>query len=133
VTSRSRYSTAYEPPAPILLARVAPPVGGHGVAVLGVVDTGADLTVIPESVAKELGLPLVSRIRVVGVTGASAAAPVRAAAIDVAGSRHLVEVACLGDDAILGRDLLNRMVIRLDGPRQSLEIGARGAKRRKKR
>ena len=119
------YSADYEPPCPVLTLRLASPLGGApGVGLVAVVDTGADMTLVPERVARVLGLPVVSHIRVVGVTGTAEGADVFAAAIELAGWDLLVEVVAFGEETIVGRDLLNRLVLRLDGPGQLLEIGA---------
>jgi hypothetical protein len=34
----------------------------------------------------------------------------------------MTEVVALGSDAILGRDIINRWVLSLDGPRRALQI-----------
>ena len=132
--TRFPYSADYEPPCPVLTLRVASPPGGVGIGLVAVVDTGADMTLIPEPVARVLGLPVISQIRVVGVTGTAEGADVFAAAIDLAGKSLLVEVVAFGEETIIGRDLLNRLVLRLDGPGTLLDIGsARRARRRKRK
>ena len=116
------YSADYEPPCPVLALRLTSPRGGAGVALAAVVDTGADITLIPEPVARALELPVTSQIRLAGVTGAAEGADVCAAALDLAGKSLLVEVAAFGEETIVGRDVLKRFVLQLDGPAALLEI-----------
>lgn len=122
MTTKAPYSPGYEPAAPVLPIRVSAPAGGAGVGLVALVDTGADLSVIPKSAAEALALPVVSTTRVQGVIGIAQSTRVFAAAIEVAGTTHLVELVGLGDEAILGRDLMNFFVLKLDGPRGLLEI-----------
>lgn len=122
MSTKTAYSTEYVPPAPVLPIRVSAPSGGAGVALVALVDTGADVSVLPLSVAESLGLPELSSLRIQGVTGAAESVRLHAASLDLGGKTHLVEVACLGDEVILGRDILNRFVAKLDGPRALLEL-----------
>jgi predicted aspartyl protease len=94
------------------------------VLVTFLVDTGADMTVVPESAARALRLPVVSQIRVRGFAGASRAARVYAAEVEIEGVRALAEVIGLGDDALMGRDLLSRWIVTLRGPQRVMDIAA---------
>jgi predicted aspartyl protease len=88
------------------------------------IDSGADLSVVPRATLEALALPQVSTTRIQGVTGVAESTSVHAAAFEIAGSTELVEVVAFGDEAILGRDLLNRFVLELDGPGETLTISA---------
>jgi predicted aspartyl protease len=92
------------------------------VVFLGLVDSGADCTVVPRASARALGLPAVDRIWIEGVGGAARRATVHAAHVEFAGVRRLARVVAFGAEAILGRDLLNLTVARLDGPRLRLTL-----------
>jgi hypothetical protein len=43
----------------------------------------------------------------------------------VAGWRRFVEVVAVGDEALLGRDVLNAWVVTLNGPRQVVRVESR--------
>jgi clan AA aspartic protease len=110
------YDSAFEPPAAVAALRFSAPNSADSVVVRALVDTGADATVVPTSVARRLALPLVDRVTVAGVDGRRSTVAVHAASVEVAGLRCLLRVVALGDEALLGRDLLNRLVAHLDGP-----------------
>lgn len=86
------------------------------------VDTGADCTLVPHEVARALRLPAVDEIWIQGVSGEARRAIVYAARVEFARTACWARVVAFGREAILGRDLLNRTVTRLDGPRLSLSF-----------
>lgn len=122
MSTGTAYSPDFVPPAPVLAVRVSAPSGTAGVALVLLVDTGADLSMLPESTAAALALPVVSSVRLQGVTGVAQSVRVHAAKFELAGKTRLVEVACLGEEALIGRDILNAFVMKLDGPRGVLEL-----------
>lgn len=81
-----------------------------------VVDSGADLSVVPDMVARRGRLPLIGSITVGGVGGTTRRARLYAAQVEVAGVRRIIEVVGLGQEALIGRNLLNDWVVTLDGP-----------------
>ncbi len=96
------------------------------VAVAALVDSGADITVVPEGLVQVLGLPPVSEVMICGVAG-TARVPVYAAELEAVGTRRIVEVV-VGVDMLLGRDVLNRWVVTLDGPAKVLRVVPEGMK-----
>lgn len=116
------YDRRRNPPAPVLPVRVGVPGAEPAAALLALVDSGADLTVLPEGVPAALGLPAVGQLTVRGVAG-SAQATVYAAALEVAGRQRVVEAVALGGEALLGRNVLNALVLTLDGPAETLRLG----------
>jgi predicted aspartyl protease len=122
VSTKQPYSAAFVPPAPVLALRVGAPGRETTLAVLALVDTGADLSVLPRELVGTLGLPQVSTTRIQGVTGVAESTPVHAATLELAGTSRLVEVVAWGHEAILGRDVLRRYVLELDGPRETLTL-----------
>jgi predicted aspartyl protease len=131
VSSKHAYSSSFRPPAPVLAVRVSAPGREPAVGLLALIDSGADLSVVPRSTPDALALPQVSTTNLQGVTGVAERTSVHAAAFEIAGSTELVEVVAWGDEAIVGRDLLNRFVLELDGPRETLTISAPSPPRRR--
>lgn len=110
------YDTEIDPPAPLLPVSIASPDDVTAVVLVrAIVDSGADMSVVPVALARDLGLPRVGRVRVRGVV-AGANALVYAASIGLAGRSHTHDVLAMGDETIVGRDVLNRFVVTLDGP-----------------
>lgn len=124
MSTKVPYSSAYRPPAPVLNLRVGAPGGEPLLGLVALVDSGADLSVLPLAAVQALVLPQVSTTRIRGVTGVEERTEVRAAVLEVAGTSVLAEVVAWGEEAIVGRDVLNRFVLELDGLRETLTIGA---------
>lgn len=123
------YDAAYEPPAPVLSVRISGPSGSDAVLLPMLVDTGADCTLVPPHVVSALSLPSTGVVSVTGLGGAKVRATVHAATLELGAASVLCEVMALADEPILGRDVLNRLVLELDGP--ALQISVRSpAKRR---
>lgn len=118
-----RFDTSFDPPAPVLPVHVSG-IAEHGPAVLQqmLVDTGADVSLIPEKIARTLRLPLVDHVNIVGVGGAILAVPVHAARLRLGTLRVLARLVAYGDEALLGRELLNLLVMRFEGPDQLLHL-----------
>ncbi len=131
MTTRFTYDESLDPPAPVIPVRVSRPGGDQAVMLPMLVDTGADCTLLPTSIVRRLGLPHVDVIDVAG--GGSRRATVHAATIEFGGFRLLGRVVAFIDEAILGRDILNQAVVRLDGPGLTISMGRSPGTRRPKR
>jgi predicted aspartyl protease len=127
-----RFNEAFEPPAPVLPVHVSG-VAAHTPAVLlpMLVDTGADCSLIPVRLARTLRLPVVDELNIVGVGNRAQRVSVHAARLRVGRMRLLARVAALGDEALLGRELLNLIVMRLDGPEKMLHLTVAAKPKRK--
>jgi predicted aspartyl protease len=111
----------FDPPAPAPAVTVRDPQSGAMVSdVLMLLDSGADVTLLPRSAAERLGVSPVAdeRFELMGFDGNKSSAPV--AMLDVVFLRRafrgrylLIEEEC----GILGRDILNQVSLLLDGPR----------------
>ena len=132
MSAKQPYSGAFRPPAPVLALRAGAPGAPPALALVALVDTGADLSVLPVSVVEALALPQVSTTRIQGVTGVAEKTPVHAVTLEVAGTLVLAEVVAWGDEAIVGRDVLRRFVLELDGPRETLVVRVPPAPPRRK-
>jgi predicted aspartyl protease len=124
------YDRAYDPPAPVVPIRVTAPGTERAALLPGLVDTGADCTVIPERVARDLGLPRIDRIEITGVTGSPRRVAVHAAHLQLMGIEIFFRVVALEGETILGRDLLSRVRIELDGPHGLVHLRGQRARSR---
>jgi len=122
VTVRFDYDPGLDPPGPVLPVRVSAPGLAGGMLVPALVDSGADISVVPESVAAAIGLPAIGEVSVQAVGHDSRKTLLFAAEVEVAGASAVIEVIAVGEDALLGRNLLNRRVLTLHGPRRYVEV-----------
>lgn len=102
--------------------RVESPTGELGALLAGLIDSGADCTLVPARLVKQLGLLEVDRLAFSGVGGQPVRAGVYAARIELGSSSLLARVVAFGDEVILGRDLLNQCEVLLDGPRRQTRL-----------
>src|SRR5215207_1422537 len=112
----------YSPPAPIVRATLRSPLNGLTVSdVVLLLDTGADITLLPRKVVEPLAIPLVAGqgYELMGFDGTKSFAP--AVTLDMILLNRVFRGQYLliaEDHGILGRDILNHVVLLLDGPRQ---------------
>jgi clan AA aspartic protease len=129
VIARFAYDATLDPPAPVIPVRISGPMGEDAVMLQMLVDTGADCTLVPAPVVRRLGLPQVDVIGVTGVGGARRRTTVHAATIEFGGVRLVARIVAFIDEAILGRDVLNQVVVKLDGPRLAMAMTGRSRSR----
>ena len=95
------------------------------VRVKALVDSGADATIIPITYLEQAKAEQVGRARMRWGTHLSSSYDVYLTAVQI-GSHMFLGVRVLGDrqgeEAILGRDVLNQMKVILNGPAQVVEI-----------
>ncbi|MBV9923791.1 MAG: retroviral-like aspartic protease family protein [Acidobacteria bacterium] len=115
-------STRFSPPAPVALVNLRNPDGGMMKAgVIMLLDTGADVTLLPRAVADELKLDYsASSYELVGFeNGSSVAHAVHAEMVFLGltfrGQFLLVEQ----DWGIIGRNILNSVSVTYNGPKLS--------------
>jgi predicted aspartyl protease len=110
------------PPAPVAQVMLRNPHSGTTVSdVPLLLDTGADVTLLPRNAVEQLGVPLLAgeRYELMGFDGKTSFAPV--VILDLLflkrafrGRYLLVE----GERGIVGRDILNHLIVLLNGPQQ---------------
>lgn len=133
MTARFAYDTSLDPPAPVVPVRISGPVGEEAVMLPMLVDTGADCTLVPASITRRLGLPQIDVIGLTGVGGTRSRATVHAASVELGGFRSFARVVAFADEAILGRDVLNRVLVTLDGPGLAFSVAGASRKQRRRR
>jgi predicted aspartyl protease len=99
--------------------------GAGSVEAHALVDTGAAISAIPEDLRARLGLPPRGLARIRGATDARSKRRLTyyvIVAIPQIGSFLLKVAALPRADVILGRDLLNQVVLHADGPKEEFDL-----------
>lgn len=124
---RYNYVEDVQPPAPFVHLRADNPVNGSTLKdVAAQIDTGADRTLIPESLVEALNLPQLGALLIRATGGAQQRLPTYPLQLRI---RNLTPVtlevvASAGEQwTRIGRDVLNRYRIVIDGPQLTIEIG----------
>ena len=86
-------------------------------------DTGADATCVPLQVVTALKAQPVGEVMVQVADGVARGHKTYSVELEVSGKRQMMEVVAMGDEVLVGRDLLNEFHITLDGPGRVLTIG----------
>lgn len=119
------YDFAYNPPAPLAEVTIIHPVTAKKSAALrGKLDSGADVTVIPERLVGQLGISPKGRIWTRGYDGTYSQRPLYYIRLTVEGF-DLAAMRCIAadrSDVLLGRNVLNRFIITLDGKNLTFEL-----------
>ncbi len=120
------YDTSYDPPAAVLdITIVNPFLKGHPrIGGRAVIDSGAFKSVIPQTLASQIGLLPVTEITTKGYDGREQKKP--ASIVNIVLDGHVfeyVEVLLINrNTALIGRDILNQLKLTLDGPKLEFEI-----------
>jgi len=119
------YDSGFSPPAPVADVIVVHPVtGATSGALHGKLDSGADVTVIPDRLVAQLGMTPKGHVWTRGYDGTYSWRPVYYVRLTVEGY-DLSAVRCIATDradVLLGRNVLNRFIITLDGKNQTFEL-----------
>ncbi len=122
------YSQDYNPPMPVVSIELgAPGRVPLGQLLYALVDSGSDGTLIPIDLLEKAGARYVGEARLRVITGASQLADVYLANIRV--GPHMVRGARVvaapeQSEIILGRNVINHLIITLNGPASTIEIPA---------
>lgn len=123
---KQSYNAQYHPPIPVLTVRLYSSVSDiFSVPLSALVDTGSDGSLIPLDHLLELDAEETAPGWLVSITGERK--PVSLYFVDVyVGDLALPGIRVIGDrdseEVILGRDVLNKLAILLDGPEATLVI-----------
>ncbi len=113
------YNRQIDPPAPFLDIVIRHPYTPEQHRVIPAkLDTGADLSAIPQSIADELNLLPVQTITAESFDGTRTMLDTYVVILEIAQTRFRnIEVILISEDhALLGRDVLNHFYVRLYGP-----------------
>lgn len=117
------YDTTYNPAMPTVSISVQ--YGDRQVVVNSLVDSGADATMIPINILSSLGARRTDFGKMRGITGAARSVHIYTVKLQIGNNQirtvHAIAVEP-GEEAILGRDVLNYLVVTLDGPAGVTEI-----------
>lgn len=113
-------SGAFTPPAPVARVVIRGPAGQARTGVPLLVDTGADVSIIPRSAVEAVAADVrPSDVAIRFYDGSEAACDVAELSLELL--RYRFQGAfVIGDEeyGVLGRNILNVLVLSLDGPRQ---------------
>jgi predicted aspartyl protease len=120
------YSAKYSPAIPICELFLGPAGQESTIGPLeAIIDTGADITVVPTEHLNQIGARRVSRGRARSLWGDARDVNVYAISLRLNGLQFAalqVLADDLGDEIVVGRTVLNRLKIVLDGPAAMTEI-----------
>ena len=120
------YDNVYSPAIPVAdIVLVNPYTGEKSSTFTAIIDSGADGSIMPSSILKFSELDEARRIRMVGVGGVSQIMNRYWVNIEI-GKASVRGIMVMADksnnEAIIGRDVLNQLVVKLDGLAQITEI-----------
>lgn len=121
------YDDDYTPPAPVLTVRIVGSGGGKrpkSETIQALVDTGADFTLLPLDLLQRINAPFIRSHRMRGLLGQSTPVDIYGVTVQVAHHtiKHIRAIAIRdnAEEPILGRNVLNELVMQLDGPNELL-------------
>lgn len=119
-----KYSDSYNPPAPSLNVRFSRPSSTRSLEIQAKLDTGADITVIPQQIINELRLMPVRRISISSFDKRQVWKYTYFVDLSLKNLEFsMVEVISTSRlDALLGRDVLNLLKTTLDGKTLNFDL-----------
>lgn len=126
--SQTIYSKDFIPSAPVLPVKLAVPGETQGETIqIALVDTGADGTFIPTAILEEMALPIVFMTNVRSHLGERLhRVPVHMVDIILFNTIRFPNIEVVADDwgnsIIIGRNVINKLNIQLNGPQERLTL-----------
>jgi len=112
----------FSPPAPVVSATLRNPETGTTRGVLLLIDSGADVTLLPRSAVDALGIQGSGTYELMGFDGATSFADAVRADLLFLNKTFKGQFLLVNQEVgILGRDVLNRVALLLDGPHLTWE------------
>jgi predicted aspartyl protease len=120
------YSDRYHPPMPAVEVALGSPEADFSVGPLpSIIDTGADITIVPREHLMHLNAPVVASGYLRSPWGGRYNVKIYEVNIRV-GGHNLYEVEVAGEpggrEVLLGRNVLNQLDLRLDGPDETVIV-----------
>jgi predicted aspartyl protease len=120
------YDRTYFPAFPVVeMSVVATASGGQKQAVVGLIDSGSDATQIPQQILLAIGAREIDRRWVRDLYGIRHPAPIYGVQIEI-GDLLLPGIEVIGrpgiDEIIVGRDVLNQLIVTLNGLAHVAEV-----------
>jgi predicted aspartyl protease len=122
---RFKYSEQFFPVALILSVKISPLGGSSNRDVSAKIDTGADITVVPKELVKQLGLPPRGVIYAKGAFDTQAKAQPTffiTLSINDVFSFEVEVLSSERNNLLVGRDVLNQIILQANGPAKFFEI-----------
>lgn len=119
------YNSEYDPPAPVVDITVRKTgQTDKGVSLSALIDSGADATMLPFMILQTVEARYVETRQMRGVTGVAQTVDLYIITIEIGQQTvpAIRAIATLDNEAIIGRDVLNQLVITLNGPAEITEI-----------
>jgi predicted aspartyl protease len=114
------YSSVYIPSAPMVEITLISPNNPHskGIYLSALVDSGADATLLPIDLLRQVQARVVESVNLIGITGVRTTVDLYHVVIQIGPHkfRSIKAVAQqIGAEPIIGRDVLNHLVVTLNG------------------
>ena len=120
------YSARYQPPMPAVEIALGAPEADYSLGPLpAILDTGADITVVPQEYLIRLDAPIVAGGYLRSPWGERQSVKIYEVNLRIQGhDLHHVEVASEpgGREVLLGRNVLNLLNLQLDGPGETVTL-----------
>ena len=125
MSSSLPYSSDYDPPVPVCSVTITSAAAIGTIQLQAIVDTGADASIVPVRYLRQIGVQPAFEAGLRSQWGERRMVFLYLVDLKI-GQQTLPSVFVVGDDrgdeTILGRDVLNKLVITLHGPQRLLEI-----------